>query len=128
VLSAPAVRSRQSIGPFASAGLWFFRPHHSLDAGRPDLDRLQADRQPQDDQEAATDPLMLRQPRFDMGYGLMDLMDAAREPRRASRIPTWCMHGVGDRLCRRAAQGGDRSAAAAQPIPSSPSTRTVITC
>ena len=29
------------------------------------------------------DPLMLRQPRFDMGYGLLDLMDAALRRRRA---------------------------------------------
>ena len=75
------------------------------------------------------DPLMLRQPRFDMGYGLVDLMDAARDAAERVHLPYLMLHGMGDRLVPTAA-GEDRPSRSCRrgAIPSSPSTRTAITC
>ncbi|HYD06207.1 MAG TPA: alpha/beta hydrolase, partial [Reyranella sp.] len=44
------------------------------------------------------DPLMLRQPRVDMGWGLVDLMDAARASAERISLPYLMLHGMGDRL------------------------------
>jgi alpha-beta hydrolase superfamily lysophospholipase len=41
---------------------------------------------------------MLRQPRVDMGYGLVDLMDAACDAAPRVKQPYMVLHGVGDRL------------------------------
>ena len=98
ILSAPAVRTRESFGPVASAGLWFFA--HTIPwmpAGPTSIDFKPTDN-PKTIKKLQTDPLMLRQPRFDMGYGLVDLMDAAREAARRVRTPYMVLHGVGDRL------------------------------
>jgi len=98
VLSAAAVRSRESLGPVASAGLWFFA--HTIPwmpAGPTSIDFKPTDN-PKTIKKLQTDPLMLRQPRFDMGYGLMDLMDAAREAAPRVKEPYMVLHGVGDRL------------------------------
>ncbi len=98
VLSAPAVRTRESFGPVASAGLWFFA--HTLPwlpAGPTSIDFRPTDN-PKTIKKLQEDPLMLRQPRFDMGYGLVDLMDASREAAPRIKVPYMVLHGVGDRL------------------------------
>jgi alpha-beta hydrolase superfamily lysophospholipase len=98
VLSAPAVRTRESFGPVASATLWFFA--HTipwLPAGPTSIDFRPTDN-PKTLQKLQNDPLMLRQPRFDMGYGLLDLMDDSREVAPRVRVPYMILHGVGDRL------------------------------
>jgi len=41
---------------------------------------------------------MLRQTRLDMGYGLVDLMDDAREAAERVRVPYLMLHGLGDRI------------------------------
>jgi len=98
VLSAPAVRTRESFGPLASAGMWFFA--HTvpwLPAGPTSIDFKPTDN-PKTIKKLQNDPLMLHQPRFDMGYGLVDLMDAAREAAPRVKLPYMVLHGVGDRL------------------------------
>ena len=44
---------------------------------------------------------MLRQPRFDMGYGLVDLMDDARDSASKVHVPYLMLHGMGDRIIPR---------------------------
>jgi len=87
VLGAAAVRSRESLGPVASGGLWFFA--HTIPwmpAGPTSIDSSR--RHPKTDRKLQNDPLMLRQPRFDMGYGLVDLMDVARDAAERVHVPT----------------------------------------
>jgi alpha-beta hydrolase superfamily lysophospholipase len=98
VLSAPALRGREALGPLASAGLWFFA--HTipwLPAGPTSIDFKPTDN-PKTLEKLRNDPLMLRQPRVDMGYGLVDLMDAARDSAERIRLPYLMLHGMGDRL------------------------------
>lgn len=98
VLSAAAVRSREALGPLASAGLWFFA--HTIPwmpAGPTSIDFRPTDN-PKTIEKLQKDPLMLRQPRFDMGYGLVDLMDAARDAAEKVQLPYMMLHGMGDRL------------------------------
>jgi alpha-beta hydrolase superfamily lysophospholipase len=98
VLSAAAVRSRESLGPVASWGLWFFA--HTIPwmpAGPTSIDFKPTDN-PRTIEKLQKDPLMLRQPRFDMGYGLVDLMDAARDAAERVHVPYMMLHGMGDRL------------------------------
>jgi len=98
VLSAAAVRSRESLGPLASAGLWFFA--HTIPwmpAGPTSIDFKPTDN-PRTIEKLQKDPLMLRQPRFDMGYGLVELMDAALGAAGRVSQPYMMLHGMGDRL------------------------------
>lgn len=98
VLSAAAVRSRESLGPLASAGLWFFA--HTIPwmpAGPTSIDFKPTDN-PKTIEKLQKDPLMLRQPRFDMGYGLVELMDTARDAAERLNLPYMMLHGMGDRL------------------------------
>jgi len=98
VLSAAAVRSRESLGSLASAGLWFFA--HTIPwmpAGPTSIDFKPTDN-PRTIEKLRNDPLMLRQPRFDMGYGLVELMDAACDAAGRVHVPYMMLHGMGDRL------------------------------
>lgn len=98
VLSAAAVRSRESLGTLASAGLWFFG--HTIPwmpAGPTSIDFKPTDN-PRTIEKLQNDPQMLRQPRFDMGYGLVDLMDTARSAAERVNQPYMMLHGMGDRL------------------------------
>jgi alpha-beta hydrolase superfamily lysophospholipase len=98
VLSAAALRSRRVLGRVASAGLWFFA--HTIPwmpAGPTSIDFRPSDN-PKTIEKLQKDPLMLRQPRFDMGYGLVDLMDAAGDAAARVRLPYLMLHGMGDRL------------------------------
>jgi alpha-beta hydrolase superfamily lysophospholipase len=60
------------------------------------------DFQPTDDpktiEKLQRDPLMLRQVRFDMGDGLMDLMDAACDSATRIHEPYMLLHGLGDKI------------------------------
>jgi acylglycerol lipase len=103
VLSAAAVRSRDTTGPLVSGVLWFFA--HAIPwmpAGPTSIDFKPTDN-PKTIEKLQKDPLMLRQPRFDMGYGLVDLMDAARDAAERVHVPYLMMHGMGDRLVPTAA-------------------------
>jgi alpha-beta hydrolase superfamily lysophospholipase len=98
VLSAPGLRSRQQLGTLASGGLWFFV--HVM-PWMP-LGPTSIDFQPTDDpatlEKLSKDPLMLRNPRFDLGWGLADLMDDACAAVERLRLPYLLMHGLGDRI------------------------------
>ena len=98
VLSAPALRGREAVGPLASGALWFFA--HTipwLPAGPTSIDFRPTDT-PKELEKLQNDPLMLRQPRVDMGYGLVDLMDDARDSAERVRLPYLMLHGMADRL------------------------------
>lgn len=98
ILSATALRSRDTFGPVASAGLWFFA--HTIPwmpAGPTSIDYRPTDN-PKTMEKLRSDPMMLRQPRLDMAYGLVDLMDDARVAARHVRLPYLMMHGLGDRI------------------------------
>jgi len=98
ILSAPGLRSRQQLGKFASAGLSFFV---HLAPWMP-FGPTSIDFHPTDDPETldklSKDPRMLRYPRFDMGWGLADLMDDACAAATRLSKPYLLMHGLGDRI------------------------------
>jgi alpha-beta hydrolase superfamily lysophospholipase len=98
VLSAPALRGRAVLGQVASAGLWVFA--HTIPwmpAGPTSIDFRPTDN-PETIRKLQNDPLMLRQPRFDMGYGLVELMDAGYDAAGRVHLPYLMLHGMGDRL------------------------------
>lgn len=98
ILLAPAVRSRKSLGQFVTAGVWFFT--HTLPwmpVGPTSIDFQPTDN-PKTIEKLQRDPLMLRNPRFDMGAGLLDLMDAACAAAENVHVPYILLHGMGDRI------------------------------
>ena len=98
ILLAPAVRSRQSLGKLLTAGVWFFT--HTipwLPAGPTSIDFRPTDN-PKTIEKLQKDPLMLRNPRIDMGAGLLDLMDAACAAAENVRMPYMLLHGMEDRI------------------------------
>lgn len=98
VLLAPALRSREAFGPLFSAGLWL--AGHLvpwLPAGPTSIDYQPTDN-PKTLEKLRKDPLMLRQPRLDMGYGLVDLMDDACDALERLQVPYVMMHGLGDKI------------------------------
>jgi alpha-beta hydrolase superfamily lysophospholipase len=98
ILSAPALRGRAVLGPVADAGLWFFA--HTIPwmpAGPTSIDFRPTDN-PATIKKLQNDPLMLHQPRFDMGYGLVELMDAGYDAAERVHLPYLMLHGMGDRL------------------------------
>lgn len=98
ILSATALRSRDTFGPVASAGLWFFA--HTIPwmpSGPTSIDYKPTDN-PKTLEKLRNDPMMLRQTRLDMAYGLINLMDDARAAARHVEQPYLMMHGLGDRI------------------------------
>jgi acylglycerol lipase len=98
ILLAPAVRSRKSLGELVSAGVWFFT--HTIPwmpVGPTSIDFHPTDN-PKTIEKLRKDPLMLRNPRFDMGGGLLDLMDAACAAAENVDMPYLLLHGLGDRI------------------------------
>ena len=98
ILSATALRSRDTFGPVASAGLWFFA--HTIPwmpSGPTSIDYRPTDN-PKTMEKLRNDPMMLRQTRLDMAYGLIDLMDDARATAAHVKVPYLMMHGLGDRI------------------------------
>ena len=83
ILSATALRSRETFGPLASAGLWFFG--HTIPwmpSGPTSIDYKPTD-----------NPKTL-----DMAYGLINLMDDASAAASHVQRPYLMMHGLGDRI------------------------------
>lgn len=98
ILLAPAVRSRKSLGQLVTAGVWFFT--HTipwLPLGPTSIDFHPTDN-PETLEKLRKDPLMLRNPRIDMGAGLLDLMDAACAAAENVQMPYILLHGLGDRI------------------------------
>lgn len=113
ILIGPAVRSRDTIGLAARAGLWFFA--HALPwlpSGPTSIDF-----QPSDNKEMlkkyANDPKVLRQYRLDMGWGLADLMDRAKAAVPHIDVPYLLLYGARDRLVP---EGSMRSAIGQMPV------------
>jgi acylglycerol lipase len=112
ILLAAALRSRDTLGPLTSGGLWFLA--HTvpwLPAGPTSIDYKPTDN-PKTLEKLRKDPLMLRQPRLDMGYGLVDLMDTARAAAEHVSRPYLMLHGQGDRIVP---QGPTRAAIEVMP-------------
>ncbi|MDI1287404.1 MAG: alpha/beta fold hydrolase [Reyranella sp.] len=101
ILLAPALRSRDTFGPIASGGLWFFA--HTIPwmpSGPTSIDYKPTDN-PKTIEKLRKDPMMLRQTRLDMGYGLVNLMDAARSAAGRIDLPYLMQYGLGDRIVPR---------------------------
>jgi acylglycerol lipase len=98
VLSAPAVRSRASFGPIVS-GITdlFIHVIPWLPAGPTSIDFQPTDN-PRTIEKLRKDPLMIRYPRFDLAYGLLDLMDDACDSAKRVHVPYMMMHGMGDKI------------------------------
>jgi acylglycerol lipase len=98
ILLAPAVRTRKSLGEFASAGAWFFS--HTvpwLPVGPTSIDFEPTDN-PKTMEKLQKDPLMLRNPRVDMATSLLDLMDAGCAAAENVHMPYMLLHGMADRI------------------------------
>ncbi|HZP98896.1 MAG TPA: alpha/beta hydrolase [Reyranella sp.] len=98
ILLAPALRSRETFGVLFSGGLWMLGHLVPwLPAGPTSIDYHPTD-DPKMLEKLRKDPLMLRQPRLDMGYGLVDLMDDACAALPRIHVPYIMLHGLGDKI------------------------------
>jgi alpha-beta hydrolase superfamily lysophospholipase len=98
ILVAPALRSRDSLGPVLSGGLSFFA--HTvpwLPSGPTSIDFQPTDN-PDTIEKLRKDPLIIRNPRVDLGYGLFEAMDAGKAAARSISKPYLMLYGAGDRL------------------------------
>lgn len=98
ILLATALRSRDTLGPVASGGLWFVA--HTVPwfpSGPTSIDFMPTDN-PKTLEKLRNDKQMLRQARADMAYGLVDLMDDARDSAAKVHVPYLMLHGLGDRI------------------------------
>ncbi len=98
ILASAALRSRDTFGPVASAGLWFVAHTIPWFPNGPTSIDFQPTDNPKTMDKLRNDPLMLRAARMDMGYGLVDLMDDARASAERVRLPYLMLHGLGDRI------------------------------
>jgi len=98
ILLAPAVRSRASFGPFASGLISFFVHIIPWMPDGPTSIDFQPTDNPKTLEKLRNDKLMLHQARFDLGYGLLDLMDAAVAAAPRLDKPYLMLHGLGDRI------------------------------
>src|SRR6266404_5471466 len=98
ILAATALRSRDTFGPIANAGLWFFAHTIPWMPNGPTSIDFQPTDNPETLEKLRNDKMMLRGARLDMGYGLVDLMDDARAAAPHVRLPYLMLHGLGDRI------------------------------
>ena len=98
VLLAPAVRSRASFGPVVSGALSFFVHIIPWFPDGPSSIDYQPTDNPKTLDKLRKDPMMIRAARFDLGYGLLDLMDAAVAAAPRLHAPYIMLHGVGDKI------------------------------
>lgn len=98
ILLATALRSRDTLGPLASGGLevvahlvpW-------LPVGPTSIDYQPTDN-PRTLEKLRRDPMMVRNPRVDMAYGLVEAMDAGKEAAPHIGKPYLMLHGLGDKI------------------------------
>lgn len=122
VLVAPAVRGSEALGPVATSALWLFAHVVPWLAGPSGGYGFRPTDNPEILREWAQDPLILRGPRVDMAWGLVQLMDeaVAAAPRLEARllvltgardalVPDRAMEAALARM-RRGADGGPRVA------------------
>lgn len=98
ILSAPAVRSRRSLGKVANWGLSVVMHTMPWMVTGPTAVDFEPTDDPKTLEKLQKDPLMLRQVRFDMGAGLLDLMDAACDAAPRLHEPYVLLHGLGDKI------------------------------
>ena len=98
VLLAPAVRSRASFGPVVSNVLTFFVHIVPWFPDGPSSIDYQPTDNPKTIDKLRKDKMMIRAARFDLGYGLLDLMDAAVAAAPRLNEPYIMLHGVGDKI------------------------------
>ncbi len=98
ILIGPAVRSRDTIGGLARGALWMaahVAPWHPVGPTSIDF-------QPSDNRKMlekyAKDPKVLRYPRTDLVWGLVDLMDAAKQAAPKITVPYLLLYGLNDRI------------------------------
>jgi acylglycerol lipase len=98
ILLATALRTRESFGPVTTGMLEFFA--HTVPwfpSGPTSIDYMPTDN-PKTLEKLRNDKQMLRQARLDMAYGLVDLMDDARDAAAKVHVPYLMLHGLGDRI------------------------------
>ena len=98
VLLATALRSRDTLGSLLRGGLDFFAfvvPW--LPIGPTSIDFQPTDN-PKTMEKMRKDPMILRYPRVDLGYGLVEAMDAAKAAVPHVSRPYLMLHGLGDKL------------------------------
>lgn len=98
ILVATALRSRDTLGPLMSGALSFFA--HTvpwLPAGPTSIDFQPTDN-PRTMEKMRKDPLILRNPRLDLGYGLVEAMDVGKASAANVTKPYLMLHGLRDRL------------------------------
>ena len=98
ILTATALRSRDTFGPVASAGIWLLA--HSIPwmpSGPSSVDYKPTDN-PKALDKLRNDPQILHQVSLGMAYGLLDLMDDARVAAGRVKEPYIMLHGLGDRI------------------------------
>jgi alpha-beta hydrolase superfamily lysophospholipase len=98
ILAAAALRSRDTFGPVLNAGVWFVAHTIPWFPNGPTSIDFQPTDNPKTLDKLRNDPMMLRAARMDMGYGLLDLMDAARASAERVHLPYLMLHGLGDRI------------------------------
>lgn len=101
ILIGPAVRARETLGPVASGGLSFFA--HTIPWFP--VSTVGMDYTPTNNiallQELSKDPLVIKTPRVDTVYGLVDAMDAALAAAPKMKPPLLILYGQNDKLVPR---------------------------
>jgi alpha-beta hydrolase superfamily lysophospholipase len=114
ILVAAAVRSRDTLGPLLSGALDFFAHLVPwLPSGPTSIDFRPTDN-PKTIEKLRNDPMILRNARLDLGYGLVEAMDAAKAAVPRINKPYILLYGLGDRLVP---QASVRSAIELMPKP-----------
>ena len=98
ILLAPAVRSRASFGPLATGAMSFFVHIIPWMPDGPTSIDFEPTDNPKTIEKLQHDKLMIHQARFDLGYGLLDLMDAAVAAAPRLDKPYIMLHGLGDKI------------------------------
>jgi alpha-beta hydrolase superfamily lysophospholipase len=98
ILVAPALRSRDTLGPVLSGGLTFFAYVIPWFPSGPTSIDFQPTDNPETMEQMRKDPMILRNARVDLGYGLVEAMDAAKAAAPNVAKPYLMQHGLGDRL------------------------------
>ena len=79
ILVAPALRSRDTLGPLLTGGMTFLAHAVPWFPSGPTSIDFQPTDNPDTIEKMRKDPMILRNMRFDLGYGLLEAMDAAKE-------------------------------------------------
>lgn len=98
ILVAPALRSRDTLSPVVSGGFSFLAHAVPWFPSGPTSIDFQPTDNPDTMEKMRKDPMILRNIRVDLGYGLLEAMDAAKAAAPDVAKPYLMQHGRGDRL------------------------------